>query len=430
MGVVERFIEFNALPTSRKTFLLMAAAFPLHLLAAVVLHFMDSAVLDESVIQPTLDAGVGVTLACMLAGALAMRRPGDGRWTVYFMVTVYMVWATTLLVTLGVYATPFLAYAFLLPLLVGLWFDERIGWITTAAAIVGSVVVLVLTLTGDLPFATAMDVRDIDEMRTTAWFLTVFSVLAMALLFIYALSFLTVRTTRLLDERLHESNRRLLETQELIRRYVPAQIAEQIVSGGGSAAGVHERRKLTLFFSDLVGFTDVSDELEPEDLSRLLNEYFTEMTAIAHRHGGTVDELSGDAILVFFGAPLATDDKDHALRAVRMAIEMQEAMPALNARWSEAGITEQLSVRMGVNTGVVTVGNFGSPERMKYAVLGKHVNLASRLQASCEPGAVVVSHATYLLVQDQIPCTPRGEVQLKGLHKPVLAYTAFGAAVS
>ena len=167
---------------------------------------------------------------------------------------------------------------------------------------------------------------------------------------------------------------------------------------------------------------DIAEELEPEDLSRVLNEYFTEMTGIAHRHGGTVDELSGDAILVFFGAPHATDDKDHALRAVRMATEMQQEMVTLNARWRSLGIAETISVRMGISTGVVTVGNFGSPERMKYAVLGKHVNLAARLQTNCQPGNILLSHATWLLIEDQIPCVQKGEMQLKGINKPVMAY--------
>jgi class 3 adenylate cyclase len=205
---------------------------------------------------------------------------------------------------------------------------------------------------------------------------------------------------------------------------VPAQVADAILAGRTAETGKHERRKLTIFFSDLVGFTDISEELEPEDLSRVLNDYFAEMMNIAHKHGGTVDEISGDAILVFFGAPYATSDKDHALRAVRMALEMQQAMPGLNAKWAKAGITEALRVRMGINTGVVTIGNFGSPERMKYAALGKHVNLAARLQAAGDPGKVVISHATWLLVNEQVRCTALGEAQFKGIQKPVMTYVA------
>jgi len=208
----------------------------------------------------------------------------------------------------------------------------------------------------------------------------------------------------------------------LIRRYVPEQVADAVLSGAPEAIERHERRKLTIFFSDLVGFTDLSEELEPEDLAMVLHDYFTEMSAIARRHAGTVDDLVGDAILVFFGAPEFTDDHDQALRAVRMAVEMQEAMGPLNRRWASAGIPETLQVRMGINTGVVTVGNFGSAERTKYTALGKQVNIAARIQSHCEPGKVLLSHATWLLVRDEITCTPKGELTLKGLHKPMPAY--------
>jgi class 3 adenylate cyclase len=199
-------------------------------------------------------------------------------------------------------------------------------------------------------------------------------------------------------------------------------VAERVIDGQDAGLAQHERRRLTIFFSDLVGFTTISEVLEPEDLSKVLNEYFSEMTAIARRHGGTVDELSGDAILIFFGAPQQTDDQDHAVRAVRMALEMQRTMMTLNERWRASGITEPLHMRVGINTGLVTVGNFGSPERMKYAVLGKHVNIAARLQAGCEPGKVLLSHATWLLVRDHVACTPKGEQVLKGISKPVVVY--------
>jgi class 3 adenylate cyclase len=214
----------------------------------------------------------------------------------------------------------------------------------------------------------------------------------------------------------------LQASQRLIRRYVPEQVADAVLSGANETVERHERRKLTIFFSDLVGFTDLSEELEPEDLANVLHDYFTEMNAIARKHGGTVDDLVGDAILVLFGAPERTDDRDQALRAVRMAVEMQEAMGPLNQRWEAAGIPETLRVRMGINTGVATVGNFGSAERTKYTALGKQVNVAARIQAQCDPGKVLISHPTWLLVRDEIACTPMGELTLKGLHKPMPAH--------
>jgi class 3 adenylate cyclase len=152
------------------------------------------------------------------------------------------------------------------------------------------------------------------------------------------------------------------------------------------------------------------------------------MTRIADRHGGTVDELSGDAILIFFGAPTATSDRDHAVRAVRMALDMQRAMLVLNEHWRRAGIESSFQARMGIHTGQVTIGNFGSSGRMKYAVLGRNVNLAARLQSICEPGHVLISQSTWLLVHDEVACEPRGEVTLKGIQRPVKTYEVATAA--
>ncbi len=423
MTFVERFIEFNSWPTSRKSALLMAMALPPHLLFALPFHLgLHSDVLREDVMRWVLDAGAIAVFACLIACGIAARRGREGRWTAYLIIALYGPWTFVLLWALGFYVTPFLAYPFLLPLLLGLWFDMRIGWASIVVGTVASLVAWWLTLAGVVSFAGGLSERSIDGMRTGAWFATVFCGLLFSVFVVYAMGFLTVGARRLQDERLSAANARLQDTQRLIRRYVPQQVADQILSGKQGAVEGTQRRKLTMFFSDLVGFTDIAEELEPEDFSRLLNEYFSEMTAIAQKHGGTVDELSGDAILIFFGAPAATDDKDHALRAARMALDMQQAMTRLNSRWRAAGITEVLQVRMGINTGVVTIGNFGSPDRMKYAALGKHVNVAARLQARCEPGRVLISHSTWLLVNDQIPCAVKGELQLKGIHKPVMTY--------
>ncbi|MEW6776844.1 MAG: adenylate/guanylate cyclase domain-containing protein [Bdellovibrionota bacterium] len=214
----------------------------------------------------------------------------------------------------------------------------------------------------------------------------------------------------------------LTRANEAIRRYVPAQLADQILSGNYSVAAAHERRKLTIFFSDIVGFTEAADQLEAEDLSRVLNEYLSEMALIAEKHGGTIDKFVGDAILVLFGAPVATNDKDHAVRAVCMARQMQHRMRELTKKWFEEGIQIPFQVRMGINTGAANVGSYGSPGRMDYTAIGQQVNLAARLQSNCAPGKVLISHSTWALVKDEIGCTPKGEIQVKGIHYPVKVY--------
>ncbi|MCW5827717.1 MAG: adenylate/guanylate cyclase domain-containing protein [Deltaproteobacteria bacterium] len=227
---------------------------------------------------------------------------------------------------------------------------------------------------------------------------------------------------KLLRQREYE----LARSNALIRRYVPHQLADQLEAGELPDTSAHERKKLVIFFSDIQGFTQAADQLEAEEFSRILNEYLQEMTAIASVHGGTIDKFIGDAILIFFGAPKATSDQDHALRCVRMAVDMQKRVGELNDKWFNEGIQVPFRVRMGINAGVATVGSFGSTGRMDYTAIGNQVNLASRLQTHCEPGKILLSHAAWALVKDHLPCIEKGEIQVKGIHYPVRTYEVAG----
>lgn len=224
------------------------------------------------------------------------------------------------------------------------------------------------------------------------------------------------------------ATQRLRRATALIRRYVPAQLAEKILSGEHTATLHPERRKLTLFFSDVVAFTDTADRMEPEDLAALLNEYLSEMAKIADAFGATVGQFVGDGIMIFFGAPEATSDRDHAVRAVRMALAMQQRMSELSEKWFAEGIGTPFRIRIGINTGVASVGDFGSEGRTTYSAIGNQTNLTARLQANCEVGKVLISHTTWALVKDEIPCEERGEVKVKGLHYPVRVYEVVEAA--
>jgi adenylate cyclase len=417
MMLVERFIEINGWPISRKTALLAGLALPAHLINWWVTHaalaastVADVALLDTIYVYGTVVLGTGLAISLLLT-----RLGHDARWLPYVFVLAYGMFLGTLLYAMGLWSTIWFSIVPITVLMAALYFGERLGWFTFVASLVVIGGFGVLQATGVLAYAPGLLDRSFDVQQSPVWILsTVMPVLA-AYLFAFCLCLLSVAAQNLQGARLRDA-------QTLIRRYVPSQVADAIIAGRAGSTARHERRKLTIFFSDLLGFTDISEELEPEDLSRVLNEYFSEMTGIAQKHGGTVDELSGDAILILFGAPQATSDKDHALRAVRMASEMQQTMAGLNDRWSKAGITETLQVRMGINTGVVTIGDFGSKDRMKYAALGKHVNLAARIQTHCEPGKVLISHATWLLVNDQVQGTPKGEREFKGINKPVPIY--------
>jgi adenylate cyclase len=236
---------------------------------------------------------------------------------------------------------------------------------------------------------------------------------------------LMVERWRERETRLAVTSEELAKANELISRYVVPQVSKHILAGDYDVIEKRDRRKLTLFFSDIEGFTETADEVEPEDLSRALDEYLSEMTSIAERHGATIDKFVGDAIMIFFGAPDATTDQDHALRAVRMALEMQERMSELRRRWSAVGFDRPFAIRIGINTGMASVGNFGARGRVDYTAIGRQVNLAARLQAACRPGRVLLSRPTWMLVRDQIPCVPKGEIELRGIHHPVQVYEAF-----
>jgi len=220
----------------------------------------------------------------------------------------------------------------------------------------------------------------------------------------------------------HSREDQLERATAIIGRYIPRQLAERIVSGEYTLEDTYDRRTITIFFSDIVGFTETADQMEGETLSRILNEYLSEMSTIAERYGGTIDKFVGDAIMIFFGAPESLSNQEDALNAVRMAADMQRKMSEMATTWYEQGIAVPFAVRMGLNTGPASVGNFGSPQRMDYTAIGNEVNLAARIQSECSAGKILISHSTWGLVHDDIECTERGEVEVKGFHYPIKIY--------
>lgn len=211
-----------------------------------------------------------------------------------------------------------------------------------------------------------------------------------------------------------------LSTQ--LAKYLSPQVYDSIFSGRQEVKVVSQRKKLTVFFSDIADFTETADRLESEDLTQIVNLYLTEMTAIALAHGATIDKYIGDAILIFFGDPDSRGIDQDALSCVLMAIAMRERLEALSRQWRDAGVERPFQVRIGIHTGYCTVGNFGSEDRMDYTIIGGTVNTASRLQTLAEPGQILVSFETFAHVKAHVACERHGEVEVKGLAYPVLAY--------
>ena len=207
-----------------------------------------------------------------------------------------------------------------------------------------------------------------------------------------------------------------------ISRYLSPQIYRSIFSGQKDVTIHTERKKLTIFFSDIQDFTGITEHLQPEQITRLLNDYFTEMSKVALAHGGTIDKFIGDAMLVFFGDPETRGDAEDAKACLRMAIEMQHRIAGLNAAWRQTGIEDPFRVRMGINTGFCNVGNFGSNDRMDYTIIGAEANLAARLQSIAEPGHIVVSYETYALVRDIVVAQQLNPIAMKGISREVNPY--------
>ena len=230
------------------------------------------------------------------------------------------------------------------------------------------------------------------------------------------------RLNRRLEARVEEQVAELIRTGEL-KRFLPHQVAEGLLAGLLTPDGGFERRKLTFLFADMVGFTDLSDTLEPEELSDVLNEYLREMAAVAVEHGGTLDNFIGDGIMVLFGAPTRVDESAQAWAAVRAAFEMKARVEALSAATRARGIPADLRIRVGVNTGHCTVGVFGSDDLRAYKAVGFAVNVAARLQSEADPGSVIVGFRTYALVRKRVRAEQRAPMTLKGAARPVEAWT-------
>ena len=229
----------------------------------------------------------------------------------------------------------------------------------------------------------------------------------------------------LVRERTHALAERTEQLETLsnkLSKYLSPQLYTSIFQGRQQVEIASSRKKLTVFFSDLVGFTETTENLQSEELTGLLNRYLNEMAGIALKHGATLDKYVGDAIMAFFGDPETRGVAEDAKACVTMAIEMQHRIAELEQEWQRSGLERPLRARMGISTGFCTVGNFGSKDRMDYTIIGRAVNLASRLETAAEPGTVLISQDTWALVKDAILVRELPALTLKGFGQPLPAY--------
>ena len=220
----------------------------------------------------------------------------------------------------------------------------------------------------------------------------------------------------------NDNARRLQALSEKLSRYLAPQVYQSLFDGSQKAEIHTERKKLTVFFSDIKDFTASTAKWQPEDITRLLNSYFSEMSRIAAEYGGTVDKFIGDAMVIFFGDPHSRGVREDALQCVKMAMAMQRGMADLQDLWREMGPSKTFRIRIGINTGFCDVGNFGSDLRMDYTIIGPEVNLAARLEQAAEPGGILISGETYALVRDEIEADQSVSIDAKGFAEPITAH--------
>jgi len=212
------------------------------------------------------------------------------------------------------------------------------------------------------------------------------------------------------------------------RRYVPAELVRQLISTGEGAQLGGQKKELTVFFSDISGFTSIAELMAPEKLMLHLSEYFDELTRILGHHGGTVDKYIGDAIMAFWGAPV--QDDQHAIRACEAGLACQEKIAELNRKWIEEGKCPFFT-RIGISSGETVVGNVGSTERMNYTVVGDNVNIASRLEGANKlfGTRIIVSRLTYEAASKNFLFRPLGLIAVRGKSEEQEIYELMGKRI-
>jgi adenylate cyclase len=234
-------------------------------------------------------------------------------------------------------------------------------------------------------------------------------------------NYAAVAVERLRNAKKIEQERRLRSRLE--RYHSPAVIEEVLRGGASQELDIGRTLKLTeatVLFGDLAGFTAFSERARPEEVAELLEGYFTHSVEAIFESGGTLDKFIGDCVMAFFGAPMA--QHDHAVRAVRAAIEIQQAMREWNADRERRGL-QVVKARIGLNSGPMMVGDIGSNRRVDYTVLGNTVNVAARLEETVAPaGEIAIGSETHRLLAGAVPTEPLGEFSLKGLQQKITAY--------
>jgi adenylate cyclase len=221
---------------------------------------------------------------------------------------------------------------------------------------------------------------------------------------------------RVLEKKLKDQLEELVKNKKL-SKYFSQKLLRRLLSADSSLDT--ERRNITILFIDLCGFTDMTDRIESEKVSGILNQYLSEMVSLIEQHGAALIQVIGDGLMVFLGAPEQMDENEQARRALNLSIAIQHKITELAKGWFINGLEYEGPARIGIHQDYVTVGNFGSQNMMEYTAVGRGINLASRLEASCTPGHIKVSNPVYLLTKDEFNYGATVEESFKGFSRKI-----------
>ena len=225
------------------------------------------------------------------------------------------------------------------------------------------------------------------------------------------------------EELANQKSKEIEEIASQLSKYLSPQLYNSIFSGEKKVSIDSEKKFLTVFFSDIISFTEISDKMDSAPLTEMLNLYLTKMSEIALSFGGTIDKYIGDSVMIFFGDPESEGKEKDAINCVKMAIEMQNTMKTLSKKFMiDFNLPYPLNMRIGINSGECTVGNFGSEKRLDYTVIGGAVNLASRLESNSPAGKILISDITEQLIRSNVSCQKYDKIKAKGINEPINTY--------
>ena len=415
--LVAGFINFNRWPLAKKYAL--ATTFSIffqgnYLLTAELLAH------PESIFDITAYRTVGLywLLYSCLTVAIAALVSGRGRWSEWLAALFNFGYATCVLFSveaLGGSASSYALFPMGISLIAIFVYGPRLGFAFALYILCGMLALMVAHHQGWLPVAYSFEIDSIKDTSEVTWHILLGTVYLQFTVMLLALGTLIFAAR-------DRAENALLRSQAIIRRYLPPAVADQIIAGNETAIAEPRRQRLTIMFADIVGFTNVADRVEPEVMTEVLNTYLSNMVDIIEQHGGTLNEFAGDGLMALWGAPNSLAPEDQARQAINAAQAMQAQMPVLNEQWRKLGLGTELKARIGINTGMVSVGSYGSQGRMTYTAIGLQTNIASRIESKAEPGETLISDASYQLIRDEINCEPKGEVECKGVHYPVKVY--------